>query len=74
MTPFLRDAAVAVMTIVSVIGLGLVVFGGLSLISSAARCDQWCVPTYCSNSAQCHGGCVCAIPDGRTTGYCTGTR
>lgn len=33
-----------------------------------------CVATFCGYSSECPGDCVCAIPMGDATGYCTGTR
>lgn len=38
-----------------------------------AKCS-WCIATFCGSSAECPGGCVCAIPWGQATGHCTGTR
>ncbi len=53
-------------TILAIAGYGL-------FAATDANCD-WCVSTFCGSSAECPGTCVCAIPQGRATGYCTGTR
>lgn len=35
---------------------------------------EWCVRTFCGTSNECPSNCVCAIPMGEATGYCSGTR
>ena len=56
------------------VGLCIVVTAlGVMLYAENAECD-WCVSTFCSNSAQCPGDCVCAIPWGKVNGSCSGTR
>lgn len=49
-------------------GIALAVF-----VARDAKCS-WCVANFCGSSAECPGGCVCAIPMGEATGHCSGTR
>jgi hypothetical protein len=39
-----------------------------------AECQGGCLPTFCGSSAECPGPCICAIPMGKATGSCMGTR
>ena len=36
-----------------------------------AKCN-WCLSTFCANSADCPRGCHCSIPFGAATGECSG--
>ena len=53
-----------------VLALALVALG---FAAPRAECDH-CIPTFCGHSAECPGACVCAIPLGKATGSCMGTR
>ena len=48
--------------------------GSVLAPAEPAWCVEGCLPTFCGYSSECPGGCVCAIPLGRATGYCARTR
>lgn len=57
------------------VGVGLLVATAALLATARLACAVgWCVPTFCGNTSQCPGSCVCAIEPGQVTGHCVGTQ
>ncbi len=54
--------------------LAALLLGAAWLSRPAPAYCAGCIPTFCGTSSECPGACVCAIPMGKATGSCMGTR
>jgi len=61
----------------SFVAAGLLVLSillGISVLPRLAQCQVGCIQTPCGSSAECPGGCFCALGPADPMGVCVGSR